>query len=100
MHVSISYLSILVFRIIFSRNIRCLLCFKLFFRSLVMGLAEEKPSSISFQQNFDAGACLTIGWSSGRIQYYPIIYTDLTNSMNGNRTANISLYRSFNTSHI
>ncbi|XP_050309665.1 aladin-like [Anthonomus grandis grandis] len=44
--------------------------------SLIMGLAEEKPSSISFQQNFTEGACLTIGWSSGRIQYFPIIYTD------------------------
>lgn len=48
------------------------------YSSLVMGLADEKPSSISFVQDFEAGSCLSIAWSSGRIQYFPIIYTDLT----------------------
>ncbi|KAL1490423.1 hypothetical protein ABEB36_013122 [Hypothenemus hampei] len=67
--------------------------------SLVMGLPEEKPSSISFQQNFEAGACLTIGWSTGRIQYYPIIYTDLTETINEIAPLNLSLYKSFNASH-
>ncbi|XP_060516995.1 aladin-like [Cylas formicarius] len=65
--------------------------------SLVMGLAEEKPSAIAFQQNFEAGACLTIGWSSGRIQYYPIIYSDLDSQSNFSHTANLSLYNSFST---
>lgn len=45
--------------------------------SLINGLPEEKPSTISFLQDFEAGACLSIGWSSGRIQYFPVIYTDL-----------------------
>ncbi|XP_066141580.1 aladin-like isoform X1 [Euwallacea fornicatus] len=68
----------------------------------VMGLAEEKPSAICFQQNFESGACLTIGWSSGRIQYFPIIYTDLTSSSSVNETVptNVSLYKSFNNSHV
>ncbi|CAH0558280.1 unnamed protein product [Brassicogethes aeneus] len=48
--------------------------------SLVVGLPEERPSSVSFQQNFESGSCLTIGWSSGRVQYYPIIYTDLNHT--------------------
>ncbi|KAJ8917048.1 hypothetical protein NQ315_012967 [Exocentrus adspersus] len=51
---------------------------KLIPSSLVMGLPKEKPSILSFLQHFEAGACLTVGWSSGRIQYYPIIYTDLS----------------------
>lgn len=66
----------------------------LFFSSLVIGLPEEKPSIISFLQHFEAGACLTIGWSSGRVQYYPIIYTDLSVSDQINTT----LYSTFNTS--
>ncbi|XP_019763471.2 aladin [Dendroctonus ponderosae] len=45
--------------------------------SIVTGLAEEKPTAITFQQDLKSGACLTVGWSSGRIQYYPIIYSDL-----------------------
>ncbi|RZC34365.1 aladin [Asbolus verrucosus] len=45
--------------------------------SLIVGLAAEVPSTIGFQQNFKAGACLSIGWSSGRLQHFPIIYTDL-----------------------
>lgn len=64
------------------------------FSSLVIGLPEEKPSIISFLQQFEAGACLTIGWSSGRIQYYPIIYTDLSIADQGNT----SLYPALNTS--
>ncbi|CAH1117706.1 unnamed protein product [Phaedon cochleariae] len=63
--------------------------------SLVMGLAEEKPSAISFIQNFEAGTCLTVGWSSGRIQYYPIIYTDLACSTEATQSINVSLYNSF-----
>ncbi|XP_018577901.1 aladin [Anoplophora glabripennis] len=62
--------------------------------SLVIGLPEEKPSIISFLQHFEAGTCLTIGWSSGRVQYYPIIYTDLSIP----NQVNTSLYPSFNTS--
>ncbi|CAG9767600.1 unnamed protein product [Ceutorhynchus assimilis] len=52
-------------------------CMQLIPGALINGLAEEIPTAISFVQNFNAGACLTIGWSSGRIQYYPIIYSDL-----------------------
>lgn len=46
--------------------------------SLIVGLGTETPSVITFQQNYTEGACLTIGWSSGRIQHFPIIYTDFT----------------------
>ncbi|KAJ8956838.1 hypothetical protein NQ318_014252 [Aromia moschata] len=66
--------------------------------SLVTGLPEEKSSTISFVQKFDAGACLTIGWSSGRIQYYPIVYTDLASNSDSNQTSNTSLYSSFSVS--
>ncbi|CAH2011328.1 unnamed protein product [Acanthoscelides obtectus] len=65
--------------------------------SLIMGLAEEKPSTISFIQDFDSGSCLTIGWSSGRLQYYPIIYSDLGESHN--KSVNCS-YNSFNAKSI
>ncbi|XP_072393404.1 aladin-like isoform X1 [Diabrotica undecimpunctata] len=50
--------------------------------SLVNGLAEEKPSTMSFLVGYEPGACLTIGWSSGRIQYFPIIYSDLSSADN------------------
>ncbi|XP_076270083.1 aladin-like [Rhynchophorus ferrugineus] len=70
---------------------------KLIPSALITGLEEERPSTVSFQQNFEAGACLSIGWSSGRIQYYPIIYTDLATSVYENPPANVSLYRSLNT---
>ncbi|VEN34662.1 unnamed protein product [Callosobruchus maculatus] len=67
--------------------------------SLVMGLAEEKPTTISFIQDFGAGSCLTIGWSSGRMQYYPIIYSDLGESRN-NKSVNCSSFNSFNAKSI
>lgn len=70
------------------------------FSSLVVGLPEEKPSAMSFQHTFDVGACLTIAWSSGRVQYYPIIYTDLANSTSENLQPNRSVCRSFNLSRI
>lgn len=54
--------------------------------SLIVGLVDERPSCMNFQSNFQEGACLAIGWSSGRVQYYPIIYSDLT----GNNCTNIS----------
>lgn len=50
---------------------------KLFvFSSLVVGLPEERPVLIEFQKNFQYGSCLSIGWSSGRLQHYPIVYND------------------------
>jgi aladin len=55
--------------------------------SLIVGLAAEVPSTIAFQQNFSCGACLSIGWSSGRLQHFPIIYTDLTNNFNESQYA-------------
>ncbi|XP_059057722.1 aladin-like [Achroia grisella] len=42
----------------------------------VCGIENEIPTTIAFQQNFDAGACLTIAWTSGRVQHFPIVYTD------------------------
>ncbi|CAH2092652.1 unnamed protein product [Euphydryas editha] len=42
----------------------------------IRGVDNEVPSTFAFQQNFKDGACLTIAWSSGRIQYFPIINTD------------------------
>ncbi|CAH2092650.1 unnamed protein product [Euphydryas editha] len=42
----------------------------------ISGVDNEVPSTFAFQQNFKDGACLTIAWSSGRIQHFPIIYTD------------------------
>ncbi|XP_044268590.1 aladin-like [Tribolium madens] len=50
--------------------------------SLITGLAAEVPSTMVFQHNFKPGACLSIAWSSGRLQHFPIIYTDLTNNFN------------------
>ncbi|KAK3923787.1 Aladin [Frankliniella fusca] len=46
---------------------------------LVKGASGEQPTAIAFQSNFDAGACLTIAWSTGRIQYFPMIYQELKN---------------------
>lgn len=57
--------------------------------SLIIGLVDERPSCISFQNSFQQGACLTIGWSSGRIQYYPIIYSDLTATNCSNLSQNV-----------
>uniref|UniRef100_A0A1B6C7V6 Aladin seven-bladed propeller domain-containing protein n=2 Tax=Clastoptera arizonana TaxID=38151 RepID=A0A1B6C7V6_9HEMI len=43
----------------------------------VKGMPEESPAYICFQDSFEEGANLTIGWSNGRIQYFPIVYTEL-----------------------
>ncbi|KAI8439177.1 hypothetical protein MSG28_013024 [Choristoneura fumiferana] len=42
----------------------------------VSGLEMEVPSTMAFQQNFADGACLTVAWSSGRVQHFPIVYSD------------------------
>ncbi|KAG6458233.1 aladin [Manduca sexta] len=42
----------------------------------VTGIEEELPTTMTFQQNFTEGACLTVAWSSGRVQHFPIVYTD------------------------
>ena len=63
-----------------------LIYYHLFCSSLIVGLAAEVPTAITFQQNFKPGACLTIAWSSGRIQHFPIIYTDLANDFNVNHS--------------
>ncbi|GFG30807.1 hypothetical protein Cfor_04300 [Coptotermes formosanus] len=49
---------------------------------LVQGVSGEIPSCIGFQQNFEEGACLTIAWSSGRVQYFPLVRTDLKSERN------------------
>ncbi|XP_069684617.1 aladin-like isoform X2 [Periplaneta americana] len=43
----------------------------------VRGVSGEIPNYISFQQNFTEGANLTIAWSSGRVQYFPLVCKDL-----------------------
>lgn len=45
--------------------------------SIVVGLPEEIPTAIAFQKNFENGACLSIAWSSGRLQHFPILLSDL-----------------------
>ncbi|CAH0679981.1 unnamed protein product [Chilo suppressalis] len=40
----------------------------------VNGIDNELPSTMAFQQNFTNGACLTIAWSTGRVQHFPIVY--------------------------
>ncbi|KAL0821506.1 hypothetical protein ABMA28_004970 [Loxostege sticticalis] len=40
----------------------------------INGVDNELPLTMAFQQNFTDGACLTIAWSSGRIQHFPIVY--------------------------
>ncbi|XP_021920486.1 aladin-like isoform X2 [Zootermopsis nevadensis] len=49
---------------------------------LVQGVSGEIPNCISFQQNFGDGACLTIAWSSGRVQYFPLVHSDLKSERN------------------
>lgn len=39
---------------------------------LINGLGNEFPSAICFQDTKEK-SCLTIGWSSGRIQYFPFV---------------------------
>ncbi|EFA03757.2 aladin [Tribolium castaneum] len=65
--------------------------------SLIVGLAAEVPSTIAFQYNFKPGACLSIAWSSGHLQHFPIIYTDLTNDFNASQYVQ-SQIRSLNNS--
>ncbi|XP_067006876.2 aladin isoform X3 [Anabrus simplex] len=43
---------------------------------LVRGLKEEVPNAINFQKNFFEGAVLTIAWSSGRVQHFPLLSSD------------------------
>ncbi|KAK4879347.1 hypothetical protein RN001_007493 [Aquatica leii] len=65
---------------------------------LVVGCLEEKPVCIAFQGNFQGGACLSIGWSSGRIQHFPIIHSELQSSLNttSDHLNTSSFYNSFN----
>ncbi|KAF5283918.1 hypothetical protein FQR65_LT13679 [Abscondita terminalis] len=46
----------------------------------VAGCPEEKPVCIAFQGNFREGVCLSIGWSTGRIQHFPVIETEAVSS--------------------
>lgn len=41
----------------------------------VTALNNEMAVTMDFQKNFAEGACLTIVWSSGRVQHFPVIYT-------------------------
>ncbi|XP_068617760.1 aladin [Battus philenor] len=40
----------------------------------VCGIGDEMPTTMAFQKNFTEDACLTIAWSSGRLQHFPIVY--------------------------
>ncbi|XP_012250773.2 aladin-like [Athalia rosae] len=49
---------------------------------LIKGFPGEVPNCMNFQQNFSLHsdskrACLTIAWSSGRIQHFPLIGTEV-----------------------
>ncbi|XP_017779368.1 PREDICTED: aladin-like [Nicrophorus vespilloides] len=66
---------------------------------LVSGCPEEVPITINFQPNFDHGSCLTIGWSSGRIQHFPIVYSDFCNTSTNIISQQQSYYDSFNLSN-
>lgn len=48
----------------------------IYFRFVINGNPEETPTTIQFQNNFAHGACLSIGWSSGRLQHFPIVYSE------------------------
>ncbi|KAK5646188.1 hypothetical protein RI129_004652 [Pyrocoelia pectoralis] len=52
---------------------------------LVAGIADERPVCIAFQGNFQPGACLSIGWSSGRVQHFPIVQAETNASSSFNR---------------
>lgn len=43
---------------------------------VVRGRSGETPCNMSFQPNFKDGALLTIAWSSGQVQYFPIMTHD------------------------
>ncbi|KAF5291841.1 hypothetical protein FQA39_LY14178 [Lamprigera yunnana] len=64
---------------------------------LVSGAPEEKPMCISFQGNFQFGTCLSIGWSSGRVQHFPIVFSEIDGSVGNlqNQFGNTSIYNSF-----
>ncbi|XP_018333374.1 aladin-like isoform X2 [Agrilus planipennis] len=48
---------------------------QIFASVFIAGAPEESPCLIQFQKNFKHGACLTVAWSSGRLQHFPIVYS-------------------------
>ncbi|XP_073988138.1 aladin WD repeat nucleoporin isoform X2 [Rhodnius prolixus] len=52
----------------------------------IKGLVDEMPSFICFQNNFTDGANLTICWSNGRVQYFPMIFRDAQVTVRANTT--------------
>lgn len=40
---------------------------------LIRGFPGEVPNCINFYQNRSPWVCLTIAWSSGRVQHFPIV---------------------------
>ncbi|KPJ12879.1 Aladin [Papilio machaon] len=40
---------------------------------LVRGVGEETPTTLAFQRDFAEGACLTVAWSGGRLQHFPVL---------------------------
>ncbi|CAL8131694.1 unnamed protein product [Orchesella dallaii] len=48
----------------------------------IKGHSDEYPLTIAFQKEFSEGANLTIAWSSGRIQYFPMIFALPTSKRN------------------
>ncbi|XP_046606269.1 aladin-like [Neodiprion virginianus] len=60
---------------------------------LIKGFPGEVPNCMNFQQDFDSnsdfgGACLTIAWSSGRVQHFPLV------------NSNSVVHSSFTTNHL
>ncbi|BES93212.1 WD domain, G-beta repeat [Nesidiocoris tenuis] len=60
----------------------------------IKGAPNELPTSIAFEINFKQGANLTICWSSGRLQYFPIV-SNLSKSRHS--SSNLSGYRANST---
>lgn len=51
----------------------CLICVFVCCSLIVNGLPEERAVTIGFQKDFEFGACLSIAWSSGRMQHFPMV---------------------------
>ncbi|GLV46013.1 aladin [Carabus blaptoides fortunei] len=68
---------------------------------LIAGQPGEVPCTMAFQKNFTEGSCLSIAWSSGRLQHFPLIYSDLpvpVKSLTSNQTETFqSSYNRYNT---
>lgn len=56
---------------------------------LIKGFPGEVPNCMNFYQTYDSQSpaiCLTIAWSSGRIQHFPIVEKEPVPSLNTTST--------------